>query len=614
MTPPAAAPDRAPEFPADRRWWNVDHPLRLHGDLAGHVVVVVFFASTCIHCRHVLPTLRYLEQRFAGQPFAVVVVHTPEYDAERDPAARAATIRRNGIRSAFVADDDRAIWNAFECRAWPTLVLIDARSRIRFRGPGEPDRERLAGAVAALLAEGGDEGLLGRGRELPPTPERDTSLLCAPTRVAVDLARGELWIADTGNDRLLAVELATGDVRLTAGGSGPGAGDGGFADATFGSPSGVVAVGAEVHVADTGNHLIRKLSLLDFEVATTCGQGRAVRDLEGGRRGVEQGFASPTGVAFARGHLYVAMTGLHQIWRVDATSGEARAITGTGAAGFLDGPPARACFSQPTGLAVSGDVLAVADSGNHAIRAIDLRTGLVTTLAGGGRRAAEHRDGVGRDARFSLPTDLAWHGGDLLVVDTLGDAIRRIDAGGTVTTLVAPGAGLFRPEGIAVHGERAFVADTGNDRVVVVDLATGALTPLPVTFVDAIPPDARRVVELPPQSVRARASVSIRLTPLLPLCMRMHPDVPATVRIRSVFGSPLVADVTLQARAFGDDLRIDEVPFGDVGEGRIEIACEVTTCQDVDAVCHVHEANVAFDVRVEADGPYELWLRADAVS
>jgi hypothetical protein len=101
--------------------------------------------------------------------------------------------------------------------------------------------------------------------------------------------------------------------------------------------------------------------------------------------------------------------------------------------GFSDGLGTAAKFSSPCSMATDGANLYVADRANHMIRKVVIATGEVTTLAGS--TTAGHADGVGNAARFNNPIGIAINGSDLYVADTGNNMIRKVViATGEVTT------------------------------------------------------------------------------------------------------------------------------------------------------------------------------------
>jgi Protein kinase domain/SMP-30/Gluconolactonase/LRE-like region/NHL repeat len=198
-----------------------------------------------------------------------------------------------------------------------------------------------------------------------------------PSAVAVDRA-GDLYVADR-----YAIRQITPDGKVTtlAGAAGhAGSADGVGADARFSdNEKGIAVDGAgNIYVADTLNHMIRKLT--PDGVVTTLAGSLVAGSADG--PGTSAGFAKPCGLAVdAKGVLYVADAGNHTIRKI-TPDGAVSTLAGTaGVAGSADGPCSRALFNQPRGLAVDGaGNVFVADSGNRSIRKIT-PAGLVSTVA-----------------------------------------------------------------------------------------------------------------------------------------------------------------------------------------------------------------------------------------
>jgi streptogramin lyase len=140
----------------------------------------------------------------------------------------------------------------------------------------------------------------------------------------------------------------------------------------------------------------------------------------------------PRALAVDRGTLWIALREGHSIWSLDLSSGKVKHVAGTGQRGYAgDGGPAKnATFDGPKGIAVdeSGHVYVV-DTENQAIRRIDARTGLISTVAGGGPK---HR-GFGGDAGeplaalFDRPHGIAVApDGAIYIGDTNNHRVRRV--------------------------------------------------------------------------------------------------------------------------------------------------------------------------------------------
>ncbi|TQD46148.1 gluconolaconase [Marilutibacter aestuarii] len=221
--------------------------------------------------------------------------------------------------------------------------------------------------------------------------------------------------------------------------------------------------------------------------ATPIGGPSRVRLLAGeGIRGTLDGegrrarFADPWGLALSRdGHLFVADGGEGNRIRRIAPDGTVVTLAG-GREGFLDGPARLAAFDTPSGLALDlAGNLYVADTGNHAIRKLH-PDGTVSTLAGNGRRG--YRDGPGTEAQFDAPMGVAVDAsGRVYVADTYNDRIRVIEPDGRVATLAGDGrtGAADGPGAVArfdtptdlvagVRGE-LWIADSGNGAIRHVD-------------------------------------------------------------------------------------------------------------------------------------------------
>lgn len=184
------------------------------------------------------------------------------------------------------------------------------------------------------------------------------------------------------------------------------------------------------------------------------------------------------------GGFLVSDTTRHRLVELDADGETVRRHFGAGERGLVDGGPEEVRFSEPQGLAVLPDGrIAVADTVNHAIRALDLATGLTTTLAGTGRQwwQGSATSGPARDVDLSSPWDIAWFGDRLWIamagVHQLwtydpGTGTVRVAAGTTNEGLVdGPGAEAWfaQPSGLAAAEDRLWVADSETSALRYVD-------------------------------------------------------------------------------------------------------------------------------------------------
>jgi len=296
-----------------------------------------------------------------------------------------------------------------------------------------------------------------------------------PNAVAVDTA-GNLYVADAFNNRIRKIVLATGVVTTLAGDGTPGFANGTGTAAQFKNPNGVaVDTAGNLYVADSGNQLIRKIVIATGAVTTLAGDGTAgfVNGI-----GTAAQFSMPLGVAIdTAGNLYVPEMGNASIRKIVISSGVVTTLAG-GTSGFADGIGTLAKFNGPNAVAVdtAGNNLYVADTSNHRIRQIVLATGAVTTLAGSTWGFA---DGTGAAAQFNNPGGVAVDtAGNLYVGDSSNHRIRKIViSSGDVTTLAGDGTGAWLdgigtaaqfngPDEVAIDSAgNLYVADRNNNRI-----------------------------------------------------------------------------------------------------------------------------------------------------
>lgn len=155
----AAAPD-APALPvlgtmpslSGATGWLQSRPLAA-ADLRGKVVLVEFWTFGCVNCRRALPSVRDWVERYRGDGLVVIGVHAPEFAFERDRANVERALRRMELDFPIAIDNDFAIWKAWSNQYWPTLYLVDAQGRLRWRHIGEGAYAETEQAIRRLLDE-----------------------------------------------------------------------------------------------------------------------------------------------------------------------------------------------------------------------------------------------------------------------------------------------------------------------------------------------------------------------------------------------------------------------------------------------------------------------------
>jgi sugar lactone lactonase YvrE len=313
--------------------------------------------------------------------------------------------------------------------------------------------------------------------------------------VAVD-AEGNLYIADGLDHRIRRVDARSGIITTVAGTGQAGlSGDGSSAtSARINRPGGVAIDADSLSIGDRGNQRIRKVTTSTGLITTVVGSEAFIGD---GKLATEAGLNFPKGtIVDASNHLYIADSLHHRVRRVDGATGVITTVAGAGQPGFGGdgGPATNAQLAAPQAVAVdaSGN-LYIADTGNHRVRQVDGRTGIITTVAGTGAPGFGGDGGLAINAHLFAPSGVAIDARrNLFIADKLNHRIRRVDlATGLITTVAGNGTAGFRgdqgsaisaslnaSEAVALDasGNYLFIADTANHRIRQVDRSTGNIT------------------------------------------------------------------------------------------------------------------------------------------
>jgi len=260
----------------------------------------------------------------------------------------------------------------------------------------------------------------------------DQALLNFPTAVVVDRA-GHLYIADTLNHRVRCVDAVTGVITTIAGLGQPRcSGDGGLAvEAGLNEPAALaVSDGGVLYIADQSNNRVRAVDLATGMIRTVAGTGTAAYNGDG-VVATETGLAGPGGLALASdGTLFIADSFNGRIRAVDPVTGLIRTVVGDGGEYRYQGPdePPSGSLSRPSGVALDEQGnLFFTDSDNHLVRRWDRATGRIDRIAGVGVANYAGDNGAALEASLSYPFGIVMDRvGHLLVADTFNHRIREI--------------------------------------------------------------------------------------------------------------------------------------------------------------------------------------------
>ncbi len=310
-----------------------------------------------------------------------------------------------------------------------------------------------------------------------------------PFDVAFD-SKGNLYFSDTNNHRVRKVDATTGTVTTVAGnGKKAFAGDGGKGtDASLNEPYGIEPdADGNLYIVDRLNYCVRRVDAKTAIISTVAGTGGKSGFAGDGGAANAALLVEPNGICLDRkGKLYIADVAGHRVRVVDLKSGKIDTLLGNGkGANTGDGGPLKdAQTLGPRAVAMGPDgKLYVVERNGHCVRRVDVAKGTIERFAGTGKKGFTGDGAKALDATFDGPKEIDIDkDGNVYVVDTENEAIRRIDAKTGIVTTVAgkgrtktPGLGdggpataatLGRPHGVAVGPDGAlYIGDTNSHRI-----------------------------------------------------------------------------------------------------------------------------------------------------
>jgi streptogramin lyase len=288
-------------------------------------------------------------------------------------------------------------------------------------------RVDLQSGQAKVVAGRGKAGYAGDGGKATE------ALLNEPYEVRFDKG-GNMLFVEMKNHLVRKVDVRTGLISTVAGGGKSGfGGDAGPATKAQMSTPHSIALDDQnnIYIADIGNHRIRRVDAKSGLIETIAGTGEKKLP-ENGQTAKDKPLLGPRALFIKGNNLWIALREGHSVWKLDLTGGTLAHIAGSGKKGFTgDGGPAKAAtFDGPKGIAVGPDGnVYVMDTENNAVRKIDFKTGLISTVAGSGPqgRGGGGDGGPAIKAQMDRPHGICMGpDGAIYIGDTNNHRVRRV--------------------------------------------------------------------------------------------------------------------------------------------------------------------------------------------
>jgi type IX secretion system substrate protein/NHL repeat-containing protein len=303
-----------------------------------------------------------------------------------------------------------------------------------------------------------------------------------PNGITTD-ALGNLYIADSYNNRVRIVNTVGIVITIAGNGTGGYSGDNGLATTAELNLSTGVAIDSHnnIYIADFGNNVIRKINT-SGTINTIAGTGTSGYSGDGGQSTVAE-LSDPRQLAFdTLGNLYFSDQANNVIRKINVTTGIISTFAGNGTQGYSGdgGGATSAQLYYPTGLHFDKlNNLYIADEGNNVIRKINASTGIISTFAGNGTQGYSGDGGQATVSELSLPEDAIMDNiGNLYIADG-NNVIRKVNTAGVISTIAGIGTAGYSGDGgtpisakLNAVGELSFDAsdnlyliDFGNQRI-----------------------------------------------------------------------------------------------------------------------------------------------------
>jgi len=613
---------KAPELMGGTGWLNTDEPIYIK-DLRGKVVLLDFWTYCCINCMHVIPDLKRLEAKYPDE-LVVIGVHSAKFTNEKDSDNIRQAILRYGIEHPVVNDSEFRIWRSYGVRAWPTLVLINPEGYIAGSVSGEGHYDLLDKVIGALIAEFSEKGRIDRtplelALEKYEVPDTTLSFPGKVLTAGWDGASDRLFISDSNHNRIVIADL-DGSVIDIVGSGEAGAADGAFGEASFNKPQGMSLDGKHLYVADTENHLIRRCDLEARTVNTIAGTGRQARGSGSGGKPLQTPLSSPWDMVVIVDKLYVAMAGTHQIWVLDLKEDYVRPYAGSGREGRFDDSLMKSALAQPSGITTDGKHLFVADSEVSSIRSVDLdENGNVETIVGLDLFEFGDRDGKGREVRLQHPLGVLFHEDKLYVADTYNHKIKIIDPRRkTSETFLGSGRPgdadsaspkFYEPSGLAISGNRLYIADTNNHAIRVADLSTKIVHTLALRGLESYAEEEAgfpiETIVLPGRKIHAGGNGNLVLNIKFPPSYELTEGAPLDYEIEPCDGKTLRFAESDRKRVMTDPELPLKIPFlasEEVGSCQMRVKLTFNYCEEDTGICFIKSLALQIPVQITRSG------------
>lgn len=486
-------------FPkSDQKWLNLSKPISVD-DLKGRVILLHFWNRSCISCISTLFDIKKLEQKF-GDKLVVISIYSAKFESEKNYKLIENAVLKHDITHPVLVDDDQKIWNNFKIKAWPSFVLINPHGNEVDTYIGEDSVKEMSHDVKKIISR---YRYRINSQPLPIVPEKYNKIgnvLRFPSKLEYTAnfsykthKSAAIFISNSGQNNIV-ISALNGDIIAKVGEGEEGFVDGSFDVASFNSPSGMLFDGENLYVADTGNHALRIIDFKEGVVKTLVGSG-IKGDVVGDSMAIDAkqvNLSSPSDLEFFpdKNTIAISNSGTNQILLYHLKDHSISVLAGNGEEGMMDGKAFASSLAQTSDMSVFQGKLYFVDALTSSLRVVD-QGGDVKTLIGQGKKFG-HQNGDKTKALMQNPLALTVDNSGAYISDSFNHRIRKYDfsskqlrdvVGDESDDDVGAKTRFDSPEGIIAIANNLYIADSDNNRIIILNRSN-----LHSTLLNVMPP------------------------------------------------------------------------------------------------------------------------------
>lgn len=415
----------------------------------------------------------------------IIISLNPKFGYPCEEAEILDELEKRQIPLPVYVDKGFELWGCMDVEFWPTTMFFGPQGDLIETQEGRLEMREIKMALPEVInrlapsMDKNPEPFYG----MPPGRWNKRTVLEYPAGLTVNERESMIFVSDLIGNRILGLTV-DGNVIYCIGSGEEGFKNGTLEQATFNNPRGL-AMDSEnfiLYVADSENHAIRKVDLMNDEVTTLIGIGRAPRQMPKKVVSANSSINTPADLLLKGHNLYITMQGGNQIWKLDLRTNVGEPIAGSEEFGYSNGEASKANLAAPSGLAedISG-ALFFTEAQASSLRYIDKNE--IEPVVGKGIFSFGYADGKKEEIKMRYPNGMVNYASTIYLADTYNHCIRAIEPFKRKSETIAgnPDIAGYRngftplfnqPMDVDVLDNTLIIADAGNGTLRTYNLET----------------------------------------------------------------------------------------------------------------------------------------------